>query len=94
MAAEEQERVPERQPPNQAPLLGLHLLEYLLSAGTKAANLVGSDARCICGYLDDSNLTHAGQKRSVKMKAEGRGEQSRGEKKKALKPRTKPHRGK
>lgn len=29
-------------------------------------------------YLDDNNLTHTGQKRSAKMKTEGRGEQSGG----------------
>lgn len=72
----QREQVPEQQPPNQPPLLGLLLLEHLLSAGTKAANLTGGDVWG--GYLDDGNSTRAGQKRLVKMKTEDRGEQNRG----------------
>lgn len=39
----QREEVPEQQPPNHPPLLGLQLLQHLLSAGTKAANLTGGD---------------------------------------------------
>lgn len=40
--SEEQEQVPE-QPPHQPPLLGLHLLQHLLAAGTEGTNLAGSN---------------------------------------------------